>query len=159
MQIINLPQPLAILLCFVLWPLFQLLAALICRKMPARFFAPCRSVFRTRKWEKDGKAYKKIFHVQKWKKFLPDIGSIIKADYAKKKLTNFSRGNLERFLVESCRAEMTHWLAILPFWIFGLFTPAIVILYMLMYALAINIPCIIAQRYNRPRIINLLAKM
>jgi glycosyl-4,4'-diaponeurosporenoate acyltransferase len=53
---------------------------------------------------------------------------------------------------------MIHWLAILPFRVFGFFTPPIVILYMLIYALAINMPCIIAQRYNRPRIVRIVAR-
>jgi glycosyl-4,4'-diaponeurosporenoate acyltransferase len=32
-------------------------------------------------------------------------------------------------------------------------------LYMLIYALLINLPCIIAQRYNRPRVAKVLAKI
>jgi hypothetical protein len=61
-----------------------------------------------------------------------------------------------RFILESKRAELVHWLAILPFWVFGLWGPPIVIPIMFVYALAVNLPCIIAQRYNRPRLLRLL---
>lgn len=52
-----------------------------------------------------------------------------------------------------------HWLGILPFWVFGLFAPPGVIWIMLAYALIVNLPCIIAQRYNRPRVYALLKKL
>ena len=96
--------------------------------------------------------------VRRWKKYLPDGGSLVKGGFEKKKLVSFSKDNLDKYLLESCRAEMIHWLAILPFWVFGFFTPPIVILYMLIYALAINMPCIIAQRYNRPRIVRIVTR-
>jgi glycosyl-4,4'-diaponeurosporenoate acyltransferase len=69
-----------------------------------------------------------------------------------------THANLQRFLTESCRAEMTHFFAILPFWLFGFIAPPEVILVMLVYAIALNMPCIIAQRYNRPRIEILMNK-
>ena len=65
---------------------------------------------------------------------------------------------MERFLLKSCRAELGHLLAITPFWVFGFFLPPIGIFIMLLYAIIINVPCIFAQRYNRPRIKALLEK-
>lgn len=76
-----------------------------------------------------------------------------------KNLENFSKETLNRFLIESARAELTHLLAILHFWIFCLFTPQRVIWYMLIYSLVVNLPCIIVQRYNRPRVLRFLKKM
>ncbi|MEA5061120.1 MAG: hypothetical protein VB015_01720 [Erysipelotrichaceae bacterium] len=64
-----------------------------------------------------------------------------------------------QFLIESARGELTHWLAILPFWVFGFFAPSYIIPIMLAYALIVNLPCIIVQRYNRPRIKKLLKMM
>ena len=96
--------------------------------------------------------------MRRWKKYLPDGGSLVKDGFEKKKLVSFEKDNLDKYLLESCRAEMIHWLAILPFWIFGFFTPPIVILDMLIFALAVNLPCVIAQRYNRPRIVRVVAR-
>ena len=55
--------------------------------------------------------------VRKWKKFLPDGVAISKDGYRKRNLTDYSQENLELFLEESCRAELTQELAIIPFWI------------------------------------------
>lgn len=108
---------------------------------------------------KNGAIYERLTKVHKWKKFLPDGASIGKTGFRKKHMTSFSREYLERYLLESCRAELTHWLAILPFWVFGLFAPPRVVAYMFIYALVVNIPCIIAQRYNRPRMVRMLKKI
>ena len=90
---------------------------------------------------------------------LPDGGSIWgKKGFKKRQLADLSNENLNRFLTESARGELTHWLAIFPFWVFGFFAPPQVVWMMLVYALLINLPCIMAQRYNRPRIRRLLKK-
>lgn len=64
-----------------------------------------------------------------------------------------------RSLIESCRGEMTHWLPIFLFWVFGFIVPPYALVYMLIYALVANLPCIIVQRYNRPRILKILVKI
>ena len=157
MQLIFLPKLWTILLCFALWPMLQVMAALICLYLPDRFFSGNFFLFRTYSFEKEGKLYEQLFLIRKWKHLLPDGGMVWKKrGFQKKHLTDFSKENLKRFLAESARGELTHWLAILPFWIFGFVAPGRVIWYMLAYALAVNLPCIIAQRYNRPRIQRLL---
>ena len=158
MQILFIPKPLAILLCFILWPVLQIAAAFICHMLPERFLLHSSFFYRCHGWEKGGEIYRRIFKVHRWKKFLPDSAAFIKGDYKKKSLDSLSKSNLEKYLLESCRGEMTHWLAIPPFWIFGLFAPTRVIFYMLIYALAVNLPCIITLRYNRPRIEKLLER-
>lgn len=158
MQIFFPSRPLAILISFPLWYFYQSTAGRICLKLPERLFSPYAPFFRPHPWEDGGKTYQRVFRVHTWKKFLPDSGSLIRGSYKKRTLDSFTKKSLDRFLMESCRAEMTHWLAILPFWTFGLFAPTRVILYMLIYAILVNVPCIIAQRYNRPRILRLLEK-
>ncbi|MCJ7773344.1 MAG: hypothetical protein MUP22_09455 [Desulfobacterales bacterium] len=158
MQIIFLPMPYAIILCFILWPLFQTLPAYVCHKVNNKYFYPFMFFYRAHKWEKNGLIYKQLFKVNLWKRYLPESSSFIKGNYNKKSLVDFSETSLNKYLLESCRAEMIHWLAIIPFWIFGLFAPAKVISYMFIYAIAVNLPCIVVQRYNRPRIISLLQK-
>ena len=159
MRLIFLSDELTIILCFVVWPVLQVGAALICLNLSDRYFSPESFFFRTRCFEKEGRIYDRIFRVSRWKHLLPDGGMIWKKrGFKKKKLDSFSEVNLNRFLVESARGEMTHWLAIFPFWVFWFFTPPIVPWIMLIYALMINIPCIIAQRYNRPRVHRLLSR-
>lgn len=156
MQLIFIPRLLAIVLAFVLWGVFQTGAALLSLKIPSPYLSPDSFYFRQHSWERGGKFYEEVFQIKRWKKFLPDGGAALGRGYAKKNLTDFSEENLNQFLIESCRAEITHLIAILPFWVFGFFAPPKVILIMFIYALLANIPCIIAQRYNRPRIQKLL---
>lgn len=158
MQLIFLPQGLTILLCFIVWPVLMVAAALLCTRLPERFFDYSSWFYRAHRWEKDGAIYQKLLRVRRWKKYLPDGGSLVKGGFEKKKLASFDKEHLDRYLLESCRAEMIHWLAMLPFWVFGFFTPTIVIFYMLLFALAVNLPCVIAQRYNRPRIVRIVAR-
>ncbi len=158
MQILFLPQWLMITLFFVLWFLFQVGAAALCFYMPPGFFEQDGWLFKTRRWERDGGWYQTVFKVRAWKKYLPDGGAWFRGGYAKKHLLSFTGQNLRQFLAESRRAELTHWLAIFPFWVFGLFSPGYVVPLMLVYALALNLPCIVTQRYNRPRISALLQK-
>ncbi|MEI8199603.1 MAG: hypothetical protein WCG21_06055 [Eubacteriales bacterium] len=156
MQIFYLPDSCTLILFFLLWPAFQVTAALLCLAMDNSHFSYKSFIYRSRKWEDEGKIYQKIFKIRSWKKYLPDGGALMKGGYAKRHLQTLSKEGLQRFLVESCRAELSHILAILPFWVFGLFAPPRVILFMFIYSMAMNLPCIITQRYNRPRIVRLL---
>ncbi len=157
MQLFYPPTPLMLLLFFVLWALFQTGAAFVCAHLPDCYFKCDGFLYRTRKFEQNGKFYQKWFFIRHWKHLLPDGASAV-GGFRKRHLTDFSRQNLEKFLVESRRAELTHWLAIPFFWVFGLFGPPIVLPLMFAYAVLINFPCILAQRYNRPRIQRLLEK-
>ncbi len=148
-----------IVLCFVVWIVINLSAAYICLYLPDKVFNPRSFFFRSHPFEKDGQIYEDIFKVKRWKQLLPDGGGLWKKrGYKKRHLKDFSDENLERFLIEACRGELTHWLSILSSWIFGLFLPAPSTWAMLVYALIANLPCIIAQRYNRPRFERLLEK-
>jgi glycosyl-4,4'-diaponeurosporenoate acyltransferase len=159
MPVFFLPDLLTVLLCFIVWPLLQVSAALLCLKLPDRFFSPDAFLYKVRRFEQGGRLYDKVFRVSRWKHLLPDGGRVWnKRGFKKKNLESFSKENLERFQIESARGELTHWLAIVPFWVFWFFTPPVVPWIMLAYALAVNAPCIIAQRYNRPRIGRLQSK-
>lgn len=158
MQLVFLPHWLTVLLFFILWPLFHIGTAMLCFYMPDSAFAQDNRLYKTRKWEQGGALYERVFGIKKWKRHLPDGGAWFKGGYSKKHIKNFGARNLDTFLLESRRAELTHWLAILPFWVFGLFAPWYIVPVMLVYALAANLPCILTQRYNRPRVQKLRAK-
>jgi glycosyl-4,4'-diaponeurosporenoate acyltransferase len=69
-----------------------------------------------------------------------------------------NRDYLETFVIETCRAELTHWLAMVPVPVFFLWNKWPVGVFMIFYALAANMPCILVQRYNRARLVRVLAK-
>ncbi len=156
MQLVFWPDGWTVLFVFIVWPTLQVGAALLSR-LPADRHILESCFYACHSWERNGKFYDKVFKIRKWKHLLPD-GGALSGGYAKRNLTDFSKENLSRFVVESCRAELSHWLAILPFWVFGFFAPPQIMIYMFAYAVIINLPCILAQRFNRPRIAKLVTK-
>lgn len=158
MQLIGFPVWKSLILCIAIWAFLPMGFSFLCQKLPSRFFNYKNALFRTKSFEKKGGIYKSIFKIHLWKVYLPDGAGVTKSGYTKKHLTDFSNTNLALFLEESCRAELGHLLGITPFWIFGFFLPPVAIPIMLIYALIVNVPCILAQRYNRPRILELMKK-
>ena len=156
MQVLFLSEVWMVILFAIVWFVLQTSAAIISNIIPDRFYNTNNFLFRVRSWEQDGRFYQKVFRIRRWKHLLPDGAAVVKSGFRKKHLTDCSEKGLERFIVETCRAELTHLLAILPFWVFGFFAPPYVIWLMLLYALFVNLPCIVAQRYNRPKLVKLL---
>ena len=153
MRLLYLDTIPSLILCIFLWLFFKLAAVFISRRLPGRFFDGDNRLFRTYAWEDNGHIYERLFYVKRWKKRLPDGGAYGgEKGYRKRYLSSYKTTNLERFIEESARGELVHWLAIWPFIFFALFVEPYVVAIMLIYTLLVNLPCIIAQRYNRPRI-------
>lgn len=70
-------------------------------------------------------------------------------------LFTLSPAYLERFVRETCRGEAVHWVVFACALLFFLWNPWWIGLIMVAYAAAVNVPCIIAQRYNRIRLVRL----
>ncbi len=158
MPLIETTQTTWLILAFTLWPIIQISIALFCKFLPKKIFDYNNFFFKSRRWEKSGQFYEKVFKVKKWKEFLPDGSACFKNEYKKKHMSNFSEENIQKFLYESCKAEWVHLLAIPPFLIFTIFCEFYFVLCMAAYALIVNLPCVLVQRYNRPRLIKILDK-
>jgi len=133
---------------------FQLGGAMIGLAIPDSWYSKDIKIFRMKKFEKNGSFYEKVCHIKAWKKYLPDGGV-----YKKRHLTDFTTKNLSKYVVESKRAELSHILGFVPFILFPIFTPWYVWIIIFFYAILVNFPCYIAQRYNRPRVEKLLKKI
>lgn len=113
-------------------------------------------LYRERKWEHGGKLYESKFKVKKWKVCLPELADFIKFIFPKKFIKEFSTDYMSKYLMESCRAELTHWCIIFSTVVFLIFENTETFIYMFFIAFIANIPFIIIQRYNRPRILNIM---
>ncbi|MFQ3727347.1 hypothetical protein ABLV92_09075 [Staphylococcus equorum] len=58
---------------------------------------------------------------------------------------------MHQFIIETRRAELVHILSIVPVVIFLRATKMIKVINVI-YVLLANVPCMIAQRYNRPKL-------
>ena len=130
----------------------------ICEKLPDRICDYKKWLFRERKWEKGGRIYERFFRVKHWKSKVPDISDFMKWRFSKKHLGRLNDNYLCTFLIESCRSEFTHWMIILSTMLFGLWEDVLTTSGMFFLACFLNLPYIIIQRYNRPRLRKLLEK-
>jgi glycosyl-4,4'-diaponeurosporenoate acyltransferase len=109
-------------------------------------------LYRERNWERQARLYEDLFRVKKWKSWLPDGAVVSRKAFRKKRLVNSDSLYLEKFLQETCRAELLHWIIFLFCSVFFIWNPWYVGIIMILYAAATNLPCVITQRYNRIRL-------
>lgn len=135
-----------------------ILSQLIGPFLPRRWFHADCFPYRAFAWENGGKIYNKL-GIRKWKDRVPDMSRIAKNMVAKKLPVGSSSAQMERLVQETCVAEMVHALLIVAgLWVLKLWPTVWGVLFYLVYALLGNLPFIIIQRYNRPRLMKLFSK-
>lgn len=143
--------------CIVYAIVLALLAHPLGQALPGRF-RPEKAPFRPWKWEKNGRIYAKL-GIDKWKKLVPDMSRIL-PDMVKKELPAGSGAldvhQAETLVQETCRAEVVHGASCLLGLAFLRLWPgwggAVVLA---VWVLLANLPFILIQRYNRPRLMRL----
>lgn len=157
MRLLHLPTFWTIVIDFVIWFLIHIGVVAFMVRIPKNHFDPDHWLYRRRSWEREGALYRDILKIKKWKRHLPDGARFLgQLGFQKKQLKGKNEIYFKTFLVETCRAEVTHWIFILFSPFFFLWNPLWVGFFMIVYALAENIPFILVQRYNRYRFGHLL---
>lgn len=160
MRIIHLPTFFTILLDIFAWFVIHIGVVLLMVRIPRGRFHQDSGLYRERLWEKGGRIYERVFRIKRWKALLPDGARWMKnKGFPKKRLGSTDEAYLNHFILETCRAELTHWVTILfaPFFFF--WNKPFVGWIMIFYAVAENLPLIMAQRYNRFRLKALCQKL
>jgi glycosyl-4,4'-diaponeurosporenoate acyltransferase len=157
-MIVHLYGPWAIVINITVWLVINLGVGMSTARMQSNSFNPQSWLYRQRIWERGGKTYKARLKVKKWKRLLPAIAAVVKGGFRKKHLGNADAAYVRRFILETCRAEFTHWIIFLFSLIFFLWNDWWIGLIMVAYGLATNIPCIVIQRYNRMRLERMYAR-
>ena len=150
-MLIELPVLWTIIINIVLWFIVHMTFAYIITIIPAYLINTKSPIYQKLKWEQDGKFYEKYFKIKSWKGLLPDGAALFKKGFRKKSMDSKDMEYLKRFVLETCRAELAHWLVILFSPVFFIWNPFWAGIIMILYAFLANLPCIIAQRYNRER--------
>lgn len=158
MPIFIWPTWVIIVVNIFLWLFIHLVIAKLSNLIPLNFFRRDYFIFKTFRFERTGRFYEIIFGVKKWKRYLPDGAKLFQGGFEKKSLKNKSVAYLEYFIMETKRAEFSHFMQILPVPIFFLFNVPIASIIMVIYAIIVNLPCMVVQRYNRPRLRRLLER-
>jgi len=140
------------------WPVIHLGVAKIILSIPLERFANNKTPYAIRRWERDGDIYREYLGIRRWKSLLPD-GAPWLGGFSKKRLASRNQQYLQVFIRETRRAEFAHWCMLLCFPVFFLWNPPWACWVMAGYAVAANLPCIVAQRYNRLALQRLLDRL
>jgi glycosyl-4,4'-diaponeurosporenoate acyltransferase len=151
---IELPTSWVIALNIAGWPVIQLALAWAFTRMPAPWFSPTAAC----RWEQRGRFYERVLGIKSWKDRLPDAARWFSGGFAKGQLAGADTDYLRRFVCETWRGELCHWAALACAPLFFLWNPWWADVIMVSYGLIANLPCILAQRYNRLRLQRLLAR-
>jgi glycosyl-4,4'-diaponeurosporenoate acyltransferase len=103
---------------------------------------------RIRPWERRAT---RGLRVRRWQRHLPAAGSIF-GGMGTRRIGGRGFGMLERYAAETRRAELVHWLGFVPLIFFVAWNPLWLWWVMAVYAVAVNVPCLLSLRYNRARI-------
>lgn len=159
MRIILLSTFWTIALDILAWLLIHMAVVMLMVRIPRERFDPGGVLYRVRSWEDRGRTYERIFRIKSWKSLLPDGATWMQGrGFPKRELASRDASYMEAFLIETCRAELTHWTIVLFAPFFFLWNKPLVGWIMIGYALAENLPLIMAQRYNRARLAEVCRK-
>ena len=140
------------------WLVINLSVAKIISRLQPESFNPEAWLYRDQPWENQASFYGHFFKIKKWKGWLPDGAEVSRKAFKKKHLQTADSTYVRIFIHETCRAEILHWIIFLFGFIFFIWNPWYVSIIMIFYAAITNLPCVLAQRYNRIRLKRLLAE-
>ncbi|NLD58634.1 MAG: hypothetical protein GX647_03095 [Clostridiales bacterium] len=135
-----------------------LMCFLIGELLPRRNFDYRAFPYTAFRWEDGGNFYLR-FSINRWKDRVPDMSRYIPHTFRKKLNVMRSPDHIEGLIRETCVAELVHWVLIL-------LSPLLLVLMpkiwnwacMAIYILLGNLPFIMIQRYNRPRLLKLMER-
>src|SRR6478752_5855049 len=122
-----------LLINIMAWFVIHMLIAYRCTKISPFYLKKDLALFKVQTWETVG-LYKK-----KWESRTKEYAQL--------------------FLIETNRAELTHWISILPSILFFIWNSPSIGVWMVIYAIVANVPFILVQRYNRIRIHQVVLKL
>ena len=147
-----------VILNVAVWFCWSAAVGYIGHRRPLSAFGSDRWWSRLRPFESGGWWYARMLHIKAWKDRLPELGALFSGGFAKRGAT-CDVAYLERLTIETRRAEWVHWVAFLLWPVFAVWNPPWAVAVMFVYALVVNAPCLVVQRYNRARLLRAVAML
>lgn len=155
MLISHLSEKLIIEISIASWIAWSFLVGFIGHCLPLSWLSKDTPITQLYVWLDNQESYEKILKIKWWKDKLPDAGQFFPRGVAKRLQGKCSIIKLQKLMIETRRAEYVHW-CIWLFWIPAiLWMPMKGVLISCFFATAFNFPCLLIQRYNRLRILQL----
>lgn len=142
----------ALLGCVVYLALLGIASQLVGMAIPRSAFDGDGFWFRCRRFEKEGRIYEGL-GIRRWKDKLPDMSKLFKKSMVAKQIRGgFTEESAVKLVKETCVAELVHLcLMVLGFPCLFLWHGVGGAVVWALYALG-NLPFVLIQRYNRPRL-------
>jgi glycosyl-4,4'-diaponeurosporenoate acyltransferase len=159
MRLIYLNTFWTILLDSFLWLVIHLGVVWVMTRFSEKRFDPKKRFYLPRSWERDLRLYEKVLRIKKWKEYLPDGARSIRKGGSPKNawaagIPFIWRGSSRR--PAGRNGPIGSSSSSPP--LFFLWNRVGVGWVMIFYALAENLPLILAQRYNRFRLLRILSR-
>ncbi len=139
--------------------IISLLAHPIGESLPRSWFSPSRFPFKEYKWEKNTRLYERL-RVSAWKDDVPDMSKRCKNMLPKAINAKVRSQDIHALIIETCVAELVHYvLSLLSFVVLSILQNVMGAVICLIYILLGNLPFILIQRYNRPRLTRLYERL
>lgn len=145
--------------CAVYLAITGVMSFVVGRLLPKGWFIPDRFPYRPFGFEKNGKIYEKL-GIHKWQNKVPDMSKIFSRIMPAKNLSGNYRERLPVMLQETCIAGLVHFLLCLTgLYCVVLWPGAGGVIISAINIMFFNLPFVIIQRYNRPRLMRIYRKL
>jgi glycosyl-4,4'-diaponeurosporenoate acyltransferase len=104
------------------------------------------------RWER--RVYERV-GIRRWKDALPEAGALFRGGVSKRSVR---RSRVGAFVIETRRAELGHWLAMVGGPVSMLWNPPTGDVAMVAYGVLVNAPFVAVQRYNRARALRVIGR-
>ena len=146
------PQGLTIAVDVLAWGVFHTVTGYAAHRLDDERLRRDGPLLRPRRFETGGRWYRRRLRIDRWKDRLPEAGGLFTGGMSKRSVPTLDRSGLELFARETRRAELAHWWAMACGPVFVLWNPPLAAGLLVGYGVAVNLPFIAIQRYNRFRI-------
>ena len=145
--------------CILYLSITGAIAFFVGRILPKEWFRPELFPYRSYKFERGGRIYDKL-NIRKWQSKVPDMSRILPKIMPPKNLSGNFKERLPLMLQETCVAEMIHSvLCLASLCCLELYPGIGGVIIVILYVVFFNLPYIIIQRYNRPRLLKLTQRI
>lgn len=131
--------------------------AWVIHALPQEWFDCNKKIFVVNK--KERKIYEKL-KIKSWKDKVPEMGQL--CNFKKNKIASLDTNYLNKFLTETCYAEIVHYgmliIGVCIFFVYSIENSFNIALPLFLINAILQIPPIMIQRYNRPKLINVLIR-
>ena len=157
-MLIELSDGAAILVSSLMWFLIGLCTGWYFHRRPAERFAVDNWLTRPRGFEDRGRWYQRRLRIRAWKDRLPEKGDLFRGGFSKRRLLDRSTDHLERFVIETRRAELVHWTNLAAGPAFLIWCRPLIGGCMVLFGVVAHLPFVLIQRYNRGRLLAVLER-